>query len=38
MRNAPELSLHVPEPPARPGDPVDFSGFSFPEAGALPGS
>jgi 2-oxoisovalerate dehydrogenase E1 component alpha subunit len=35
MRNAPELSLHVPEPPARPGDPVDFSGFSFPEAGAL---
>ncbi|HEX8234097.1 MAG TPA: thiamine pyrophosphate-dependent enzyme [Caulobacteraceae bacterium] len=35
MKNTPELSLHVPEPPARPGDPVDFSGFSFPEPGSM---
>ena len=27
--------LHIPEPPARPGDPVDFSGLKIPEAGAV---
>ena len=35
MKNTPELSLHVPEPHARPGDPVDFSGIAIPEVGAL---
>ena len=31
--NLPPLSLHVPEPPFRPGDPVDFSYISIPPAG-----
>jgi 2-oxoisovalerate dehydrogenase E1 component alpha subunit len=33
-RNRPALSLHVPEPHARPGDPVDFSHLAIPAAGA----
>src|SRR6478672_4269178 len=31
--NRPALSLHVPEPGARPGDPVDFSHLTIPAAG-----
>jgi 2-oxoisovalerate dehydrogenase E1 component alpha subunit len=34
--NHPRLSLHVPQPPARPGEAPDFSGQSFPPAGATP--
>lgn len=34
MTNATKLSLHVPAPKARPGDPVDFSPLSPPPAGA----
>ena len=34
LRNSTVLSLKVPEPPARPGDPVDFSGISIPAAGS----
>ncbi len=33
-QNRPRLSLHVPEPLFRPGDQVDFSHLSIPEAGA----
>src|SRR5689334_22808517 len=33
-RNRPALALHVPEPEARPGDPVDFSHLVIPAAGA----
>ena len=33
-RNRPALSLHVPEPDARPGDEVDFSGIAIPAAGS----
>lgn len=33
--NLPRLSLHVPEPPARPGDAVDFSRLQIPEAGSV---
>jgi 2-oxoisovalerate dehydrogenase E1 component alpha subunit len=33
-RNRPVLSLHVPEPDARPGDAVDFSRLAIPAAGA----
>ncbi|SDG71538.1 3-methyl-2-oxobutanoate dehydrogenase (2-methylpropanoyl-transferring) subunit alpha [Pelagibacterium luteolum] len=33
--NREPLALHVPEPPARPGDPVDFSHIAIPEAGAM---
>jgi 2-oxoisovalerate dehydrogenase E1 component alpha subunit len=29
------LSLHVPEPPARPGDRPDFSGLAIPQAGRV---
>jgi len=32
--NKPTLSLHVPEPTYRPGDPVDFAHINVPEAGA----
>ena len=28
--------LHVPQPPTRPGDKPDFSGWTFPEPGATP--
>jgi 2-oxoisovalerate dehydrogenase E1 component alpha subunit len=34
--NLPPLSLHVPEPPYRPGDPVDYSWLDIPAAGAMP--
>src|SRR3546814_11875185 len=33
--NLPPLRLHVPEPPFRPGDPVDYSYMEIPAAGAL---
>ncbi len=32
--NAPRLSLHIPEPLARPGDKVDFGAMPLPDAGA----
>ena len=35
-RNRPALSLHVPEPDARPGDEVDFSAIPIPAAGSVP--
>ena len=34
MSNDPGLSLHIPVPPSRPGDPPDFSQLVVPEAGA----
>ncbi len=34
--NLPPLSLHVPEPRSRPGDPVDFSDIIVPNAGKQP--
>jgi 2-oxoisovalerate dehydrogenase E1 component alpha subunit len=34
--NLPPLSLHVPEPRFRPGDPVDYSHIAIPPAGAQP--
>ena len=34
--NLPPLSLHVPEPPFRPGDPVDYTYLEIPAAGLLP--
>ncbi|HEY1605531.1 MAG TPA: thiamine pyrophosphate-dependent enzyme [Allosphingosinicella sp.] len=33
--NRPALSLHVPEPNARPGDAVDFSDIVIPQAGSV---
>jgi 2-oxoisovalerate dehydrogenase E1 component alpha subunit len=33
--NRPSLSLHVPEPEARPGDDVDFSRIAIPAAGSV---
>ncbi|HYJ30018.1 MAG TPA: 3-methyl-2-oxobutanoate dehydrogenase (2-methylpropanoyl-transferring) subunit alpha [Allosphingosinicella sp.] len=33
--NRPALSLHVPEPEARPGDEVDFSHIAIPAAGSV---
>jgi 2-oxoisovalerate dehydrogenase E1 component alpha subunit len=33
--NRPALSLHVPEPEARPGDEIDFSHFEIPAAGSV---
>lgn len=35
-RNAPSLSLHVPEPAYRPGDTPDFSAIKVPAAGSAP--
>src|SRR5688572_18186963 len=35
-RNRPALSLHVPEPDARPGDEVNFSHIAIPAAGSAP--
>jgi 2-oxoisovalerate dehydrogenase E1 component alpha subunit len=35
-RNRPALSLHVPEPDARPGEEPDFSDFEIPAAGSVP--
>ncbi len=34
--NLPPLALHVPEPPYRPGDPVDYSWLEIPAAGTVP--
>lgn len=34
-RNLQPLSLHVPEPPFRPGDAVDFAAFAMPVVGAV---
>ncbi|HVM36854.1 MAG TPA: thiamine pyrophosphate-dependent enzyme [Sphingomicrobium sp.] len=34
--NRPQLQLHVPEPPFRPGDTPDFSAIAVPAAGAAP--
>ena len=34
--NRPKLSLHVPEPPFRPGDEVDYSWLEVPEPDAIP--
>ena len=34
--NRPQLSLHVPEPPFRPGDTPDFSRLQVPAAGSAP--
>lgn len=34
--NLPPLSLHVPEPPFRPGDPVDYTYLQIPAAGLQP--
>ena len=34
--NLPPLTLHVPEPRSRPGDPVDFSDVRIPQAGKQP--
>jgi 2-oxoisovalerate dehydrogenase E1 component alpha subunit len=34
--NRPALSLHVPEPDARPGDEADFSHIDIPPAGSVP--
>ncbi len=34
--NRPPLALHVPQPPARPGEAPDFSAQAIPEAGATP--
>ena len=36
MKNTVTLSLHIPEPAWRPGEPVDFDGMKVPAAGALP--
>jgi len=36
MKNAVQLSLHIPEPESRPGDPIDFTDLIVPEAGAQP--
>jgi 2-oxoisovalerate dehydrogenase E1 component alpha subunit len=33
--NRPQLKLHVPEPPFRPGDTPDFSAMEIPAAGAV---
>ncbi len=35
-RNAPQLQLHVPEPPFRPGDTPDFSSLKIPPTGEAP--
>jgi 2-oxoisovalerate dehydrogenase E1 component alpha subunit len=35
-RNRPALSLHVPEPDARPGQEPDFSDIEIPAAGSVP--
>jgi 2-oxoisovalerate dehydrogenase E1 component alpha subunit len=34
--NRPQLSLHVPEPPFRPGDTPDYSSMEIPAAGSAP--
>lgn len=34
--NRPQLRLHVPEPPFRPGDTPDYSSLDIPDAGSAP--
>ena len=34
--NRPKLTLHVPEPPYRPGDAVDYSWLEIPAPDAIP--
>lgn len=34
--NRPQLRLHVPEPPFRPGDTPDYSSLEIPDAGSAP--
>jgi 2-oxoisovalerate dehydrogenase E1 component alpha subunit len=36
MKNTAPLSLHIPEPKGRPGDPADFSALGIPPAGSAP--
>jgi 2-oxoisovalerate dehydrogenase E1 component alpha subunit len=36
MQNSPALSLHIPEPPRRPGEAPDFSTLKLSAAGAAP--
>ncbi|MGH7068083.1 MAG: 3-methyl-2-oxobutanoate dehydrogenase (2-methylpropanoyl-transferring) subunit alpha, partial [Acetobacteraceae bacterium] len=36
MKNVAPLRLHVPEPPARPGQTPDFGWLNVPEAGSVP--
>jgi 2-oxoisovalerate dehydrogenase E1 component alpha subunit len=36
LPNRPTLSLHVPEPPFRPGDPVDYSFLDIPDPDSIP--
>ena len=36
MKNEPRLSLHIPEPASRPGDPPSFAGLAIPAAGTVP--
>lgn len=36
MKNATPLQLHVPEPPARPGEAPDFAWLNIPPAGSVP--
>ena len=36
VKHSVALSLHVPEPRARPGDPIDFTGLIVPAAGSAP--
>lgn len=36
LKNTVALSLRIPEPAARPGDPIDFTGLVVPPAGAAP--
>jgi len=36
LKNSVSLSLRIPEPKARPGDPIDFSGLNVPPAGSAP--
>ena len=36
MKDKVSLSLHVPEPPSRPGDAVDFRAMKLPAAGLAP--
>ncbi|MGH7107923.1 MAG: hypothetical protein ACREFT_15620, partial [Acetobacteraceae bacterium] len=36
LKNAAPLRLHVPEPPARPGETPDFGWLNIPEAGSVP--
>lgn len=35
MENRPTLQLHIPEPQARPGEAVDFTGLDIPDAGSV---